>query len=155
MPPTVRVKNGGTFAPCFVAPVSALGVPLWAFSIGKMVENMLRAESERAMRNSRLVRERAAEDALRRLEARDGVPEAVDRTEFLELWLLRAGILSEATLRIVDDEFDVLRTTAGRADGRALVADISTRLRYNGLLERKVEPGGWAEYRAAVAADAG
>ena len=75
--------------------------------------------------------------------------------EFLELWLLRAGILSEATLRIVDDEFDVLRTTAGRADGRALVADISTRLRYNGLLERKVEPGGWAEYRAAVAADAG
>ena len=45
--------------------------------------------------------ERAAEAALRRISKGGG--DSVDRTEFLELWLLGAGLMSEATLAHVKD----------------------------------------------------
>ena len=95
-------------------------MPLWAFCIGKIVEAMLRVDAERKSRKTRLARERAAEAALGRLERRDGDPPiAVDRTEFLELWLLRSGLLSEAALREVSAAAAAAAATAAQATAAA------------------------------------
>ena len=46
-----------------------VGVPLWGFSIGKLVETLLRANDERTLRRSRMARARAGADSAARTTA--------------------------------------------------------------------------------------
>ena len=70
---------------------------------------------------------------------------AVDRAGFLELWLLRNQLVSEATLASVDAEFDAIQK-----GGEATLEDVSTRLKFLQLVALKqIEPERWEEARAA------
>lgn len=104
--------------PClFVAALCLVGVPLWAFVIGSAASYIAQRASRHHALLEALRRERSAEATFARRHAHLNlaVDSLIDRQTFLELWLLRNGLVTEETMRAVDAEYG--RMTA---DGEGL-----------------------------------
>lgn len=111
--PSVTPASGAW--PClFVAALCLVGVPLWAYVVGASASYLAQRERQRQNLLDALNREQRAESSFIRhahdhhqLDVR---PDTIlSRSMFLELFLLRNGLVSEDVLWTVDEEFEQLR----------------------------------------------
>ena len=102
-----------------------LGVPLWAYVVGASAAYLARVEARRRGLLDALERERRAEQTFRRRHGyrRLQPTSVIDRDAFVELWLLRTGVVDEETMRKLDAEFDALR-----AAGQPTLGMLTSRL---------------------------
>lgn len=124
VPPTIDAfSSAGTFPSLFVTLLVVLGVPLWAYTIGKASLLMISIEQSRKRILNAVERERSAEqafaNALHRVqkgrhrlswqdeEGATGVQ--VSELGFFVLWMLRNGLIDEPNLKSLMEEFDVLK----------------------------------------------
>ena len=126
----------------FVALLCIAAVPTWAFCVAKAASILAEREQSTRRLLSAVDRQRKAEEAyLRRLAQRaegEAQARAVDHAGFLELWLLRNGLVTEQALSTIRSEFKQLQqvTAPGSAPRDPTkppmvdLATVSLRLRF-------------------------
>ena len=162
--PSIGPSDGG-WPSLFIAFIIVIGVPLWACVIniaGSALSHEMRIRRRRVDVDARareavdvllrrmhdtslsVATQRAHNRKLATRESVDGIEHLlVTRSGFLELWLLRNGLVNEATLAAIDAEFDTLQQK-----GRADLAQVDLRLRFLQLVAlNQLEPDQWEQVR--------
>lgn len=168
----------------FVAALDLVSVPVWAYVIGKVAHLIASAMSSQRHILNAFEREKKAEAAFARRcvqirnrndAGKDGeggksgeggktppTTQHLDRASFLELWLLRNDLVSEATLASIEDEFDALHALRvpnrpNGPTGTVALWKVRARLHFEQLVGLGLaKPGAWeASIHAAAVGTSG
>ena len=138
----------------FIAFLCVVGVPVWSYTMGSFATLLAQWRQNRRHILHVFERQRAAEEAYQRrlqtVHAKEatslcctpggcsgpGEARAVDRAEFMTLWLLRNDMVSEEALAQMSAEFEFLRADQGgkAAGGEVELWKMSLRLRHKRLV---------------------
>ena len=168
-------RNDNAWPSVFIAFLCVVGVPVWSYTLGSCATLLAQWRQNRRHILHTFERQRKAEGAFHRrlqhLQASEatslcctsggcGTPgdaRAVDRAEFMTLWLLRNDMVSEAALASMESEFEFLRADQSsklRSD-KVELWKMSLRLRHKQLVALGLADGGsWGEMeRMAIQAN--